>query len=184
MNPIARLKTTQGTITIELFPDIAPNTVNSFIYAANNGLFDNRLIRRVVPGFVLQPSYTYFEDDRCKYHIEGEFANNGFDNSITIKRGTVCLAGDGDKEASGCEFFITLTDETGEKLQGRFAPFGQVIDGWDEVKRLEGVEVKQIFIEGVGATIMQPVKDEYMLGVTVDTKGVDYPRPQIKKWVK
>lgn len=183
-HPTAKFITSHGVITIELFPEYAPNSTASFIWAAQQGYYKNRLIKRVVPGFVVQPSYSYFEDDRCKYHIEGEFASNGFENNMPFVRGTVALAGDGDKEASGCEFFITLTDETGEKLAGRFAPFGQVTDGWTELDRLAGVPVKQIFIEGVGATIMQPVKDEYLLDVEIDTHGTEYPQPQIKRWVK
>lgn len=183
-HPTAKFITALGSITIQLFPENAPNSTASFIYAAQQGYYKNRLIKRLVPGFVLQPSYSYFEDDRCKYHIEGEFAANGFENSLPFVRGTVALAGDGDKEASGCEFFITLSDETGRKLAGRFAPFGQVTEGWDVLRHIEALPVKQIFIEGVGATIMQPVEDIYLLDVEIDAHGQEYPRPQIKKWVK
>ena len=94
------------------------------------------------------------------------------------------MAGDGDKEAHGCEFFITLSDEAGEKLQGKFAAFGKVVDGFDEVTRIESVPLVQVYPDGVGATIKQPVNDEFMLDMEVETFGVEYPRPEIKYWVK
>jgi len=183
-NPIAKMYTSKGVITIELYPESAPNTVNSFIWAAKEKMYKNRLIKRVVPGFVLQPSYCYFDDKRCDYMLEGEFESNGIPNSIKMEKWTVAMAGDGDKEAHGCEFFITLSDEAGEKLQGKFAAFGKVIDGFDEVTRIENVPLVQVYPDGVGATIKQPVNDEFMLDMEVETFGVKYPRPEIKYWVK
>ena len=64
-HPVAKMHTDKGIITIELFPEYAPNTVNSFIWATKENMYEKRLIRRVVPGFVLQPSYCYFDDKRC-----------------------------------------------------------------------------------------------------------------------
>ncbi|MBR4035457.1 MAG: peptidylprolyl isomerase [Oscillospiraceae bacterium] len=183
-NPIARMYTSKGVITIELYPQSAPNTVNSFIWAAKEKMYKDRLIKRVVPGFVLQPSYCYFDDKRCDYMLSGEFESNGVTNDIKMEKWTVAMAGDGDKEAHGCEFFITLSDEAGAKLQGKFAAFGKVIDGFDEVIRLENVPTKPVFPEGVGATINQPIEDEFMLNIEVDTFGVEYPQPDIKYWVK
>lgn len=183
-NPIAKMYTTKGVITIELYPQYAPNTVNSFIWAASEKMYKDRLIKRVVPGFVLQPSYCYFDDKRCDYMLDGEFDSNGIHNDIKMEKWTVAMAGDGDKEAHGCEFFITLSDEAGKKLQGKFAAFGKVIDGFEEVQRLENVPLVQVYPEGVGATIKQPVEDEFMLDIQVETFGVDYPQPQIKYWVK
>ena len=117
--------------------------------------------------------------------IEGEFASNNIDNPIKMEKYTVAMAGDGEKEAHGCEFFITLTDEAGAKLQGRFAPFGKVIDGFDEVERLANVELVRVYPEGMdGAVVNQPVKDEFMLRVEVETFGEEYDKPEIKYWVK
>lgn len=178
--PIAKMYTEKGCITMELYPEYAPNTVNSFIWAAGEGMYEDRLIRRVVPGFVLQPSYCYFDDKRCDYMIEGEFAANGFDNPVKMEKWTVAMAGDGETEAHGCEFFITLSDEAGEKLQGKFAAFGRVIDGFEEVERLEQVPTVRVFPEGVSAVINQPVHDEKMCRVTVETYGVEYPEPNVK----
>ncbi|MGN0663528.1 MAG: peptidylprolyl isomerase [Negativibacillus sp.] len=184
-HPIAKIYTSQGVITVELYPECAPNTVNSFIWAAGEKMYENRLIKRVVPGFVLQPSYCFFDDKRCDYMLDGEFAANGVENNLKFEKGTVAMAGDGSKEAHGCEFYITLSDEAGEKLQGKYAAFGKVIDGYDEVSRIEHVETREVFPEGLGsAVVRQPVKDEFVKHVEVETFGEVYPKPEIKYWCK
>ena len=180
--PIAKMYTDKGIITIELFPEYAPNTVNSFIWAVKENMYENRLIKRVVPGFVLQPSYCYFDDKRCDFMLDGEFEANGAVNPMKMEKWTVAMAGDGESEAHGCEFFITLSDEAGERLQGKFAAFGRVIAGFEEVERLEAVPTVQVFPEGVGATIRQPVEDEYMRHMEVETFGAEYPKPLVKRW--
>lgn len=181
-HPIAKMHTDKGIITIELFPEYAPNTVNSFIWAANEKMYENRLIKRVVPEFVLQPSYCYFDEKRCDFMLEGEFTENGFENTLKFEKWTVAMAGDGEAEAHGSEFFITLSDEAGEKLQGKFAAFGKVIDGFEEVERLAAVPTVQVFPEGVGAVIRQPIEDEYMRHMEVETFGAEYPHPVVKRW--
>lgn len=184
-NPIAKIYTGRGVITVELYPEHAPNTVRSFIWAASEKMYENRLIKRIVPGFVLQPSYCYFDDKRCDYMIEGEFGANGFDNPIEFREGIVAMAGDGEREAHGCEFFITLSDDARARLQGRFAPFGRVIGGMEEVKRLENVETVRVYPNGLeGSVVNQPVEDEYMLRVEIDTFGEEYLRPEIKYLVE
>ena len=182
-NPIAKMHTDFGIITFELYPQYAPNTVNSFIWSAQQGFYNNRLIKRVVKDFVLQPSYCHFDIDGCDFMLGGEFSENGFDNPLKFEKYTLAMAGDGEKESHGCEFFITLSDEAGQKLQGRFAPFGRVIDGFDIVHEIAQVQVKDVNIDGVNAIIKQPVNDIYMQGVTVETYGVNYDKPIIKYWV-
>ena len=172
-NPIAKMYTSKGAVTIELYPGYAPNTVNSFIWAAQQKMYRNRLIKRVVKDFVLQPSYNHFEDENCDFMLEGEFAANGFENPLQFEKYVVAMAGDGEKESHGCEFFITLSDTAAEKLQGRFAPFGRVIDGFDIVDEIAQVQVKDVNIDGVNAIIKRPVNDIYMQGVTVETYGVN-----------
>lgn len=179
-NPIAEIYTDNGVIKIELYPEYSPNAVNSFIWCAKENLYKNRLIKRVVPGFVIQPSYSYFEDERCNFMIEGEFKNNGFENPLKMEKWSVALAGDGDKEACGSEFFIVLTDETGKKLQDKFTVFGKVIDGFEELERIEKVDLKEVHIDGIDAKFLQPVEDEHMLDVKVETFGHEYGLPIIK----
>ncbi len=184
-HPIAKIHTQKGIITVELYPEYAPNTVNSFIWAASENMYENRLIKRIVPGFVLQPSYCFFDDKRCDYMLEGEFDSNGIANPLKFEKGTVAMAGNGSTEAHGCEFFITLADEAGERLQGKYAAFGKVIDGYEEVERLENVELKEMHPDGMGAAkVNQPLNDEYMVHVEVETFGEVYPKPEIKYWVK
>lgn len=183
-HPIAKMYTDKGVITIELYPEYAPNTVNSFIWAAKEKMYANRLIRRVVPGFVLQPSYCYFDDKRCDFMLDGEFDTNGVRNSLKMEKWTVAMAGDGESEAHGCEFFITLSDAAGEKLQGKFAAFGRVIDGFDEVERLEHVPTVRVYPEGVSAVICQPVEDEYLRDIVVETFGKKYSEPVVKYWCR
>ena len=183
-NPIAKMYTDFGVITFELYPQYAPNTVKSFIWSANQGFYTNRLIKRVVRDFVLQPSYCHFDIDGCDFMLSGEFAENGFDNPIKFEKYTLAMAGDGEKESHGCEFFITLSDEAGEKLQGKFAPFGKVVDGFDVVDKIADVQVKDIDIDGVSAVIKQPVNDIYMNSIAVETFDKKYSKPIIKYWIE
>lgn len=183
-HPIAKIHTGKGVITVELFPEHAPNTVNSFIWAAKEKMYENRLIKRVVPGFVLQPSYCFFDDKRCDYMLEGEFESNGIKNELKFEKGVVAMAGNGSNEAHGCEFFITLADEAAERLNGKYAAFGKVIDGYDEVERIEHVELQDVAPKGMEKVkVKQPLVDEFMVHVEVETFGVDYPKPNIKYWV-
>ena len=182
--PVVKMYTDCGVITMELYPQCAPNTVNSFIWSAQQGFYNNRLIKRVVKDFVLQPSYCHFDIDDCDFMLSGEFAYNGFDNPVQFEKYVVAMAGDGEKESHGCEFFITLSDKAAEKLQGRFSPFGKVVDGFDVVDRIAEADVKDVYIEGVSAIIKQPAEDIYMQAIKVDTFGIKYEKPQIKYWVK
>ena len=94
------------------------------------------------------------------------------------------MAGNGSDEAHGCEFFITLADEAAERLNGKYAAFGKVIDGYEEVERIENVELQEVSPKGMEkAKVKQPVVDEFMVHVEVETFGVDYPKPNIKYWV-
>ena len=183
-NPTAKIYTDFGVITVELYPRYAPNTVNSFIWSAQQNFYKNRLIKRVVKGFVLQPSYNHFEDENCDFMLNGEFAVNGFDNPLQFCKYVVAMAGDGQMESHGCEFFITLSNDAAEKLNGRFAPFGKVTAGFDVVDKIADVAVKDIMVDGVSAIIKQPIADIYMQDVTVETYGETYTEPQIKYWIK
>ena len=175
-NPIATIEMSSGNkIVIELFPENAPNTVNSFIWAAKNGYYDNQPIKRVVPGFVVQSSYTNFDNPALNHTIEGEFASNGFEKGLPNTPGCVAMGGDGEKYASCCGFYFTL--EYHERLDGTYPVFGKVIEGWDEVRRIENVKTVPVDIGIPRVTVNEPIEPEVMVKVTVETFGVSYPDP-------
>ena len=130
-----------GTIVMELYPEIAPNTVNNFISLVKSGFYDNNTFHRLVPGFVLQggdpngmgtggPGYT----------IKGEFSKNGFENDLKNTKWVVSMARSQDYDSAGSQFFIMLGDA--ENLDGEYAAFGKVIDGKENINRIvknEGV---------------------------------------------
>ena len=130
-----------GTIVMELYPEIAPNTVNNFISLVKSGFYDNNTFHRLVPGFVLQggdpngmgtggPGYT----------IKVEFSKNGFENDLKHTKWVVSMARSQDYDSAGSQFFIMLGDA--ENLDGEYAAFGKVIDGKENINRIvknEGV---------------------------------------------
>ncbi|MCC8065733.1 MAG: peptidylprolyl isomerase [Clostridiales bacterium] len=182
-NPILTIQTGHGTIQIELYPESAPNAVACMIQIVQKQLLDHRQIRRIAPDFVVQPSFTCYNDPRLTMELPGEFAANGFQNGAVMREGSVAMGGDGKSIASGSEFFFCLTDEAGASLQGRFSVIGQVIEGWDEVKRLEQVPKRRLPIPDRDDVIVYiPLEPEYMEKVTVETFGVAYPEPQISGW--
>lgn len=130
-----------GSIVMELYPDVAPNTVNNFISLVKSGFYDNNSFHRLVPGFVLQggdPDGTGAGGPG--YSIKGEFSNNGFTNNLKHTKGVVSMARSSDNDSAGSQFFIMLGTST--YLDGDYAAFGKVIDGMDNVLKIESsVEV-------------------------------------------
>ncbi len=121
-----------GSIVIELYPDIAPNTVNNFISLVKEGFYDENTMHRLVPGFVLQggdPSGN--GTGGPDYTIKGEFTNNGFENNLKHEEKVVSMARSQDNDSAGSQFFIVLKEAP--NLDGDYAAFGKVIDGWDNV---------------------------------------------------
>jgi peptidyl-prolyl cis-trans isomerase B (cyclophilin B) len=175
-NPIVTIQMESGAeIAIELFPQSAPNACCSFLDLVGRGCYDGRRIRRVVPGFVVQPSYTAFDDPAMDYDIAGEFSAAGFAGGAKNETGCVAMAGNGKDRASGSEFFFTLAAD--ERLDGRFAVIGKVVAGWEEVKRLERVKTRPIPCDAPGVIINEPISPEVMKKVSTDTFGVLYPAP-------
>ena len=130
-----------GSIIIELYPDIAPNTVNNFVSLVKSGFYDNNTMHRLMPGFVLQggdPSGN--GSGGPDYTINGEFASNGFENNLSHKKWIVSMArASGNPNSAGSQFFICLDDAT--YLDGDYASFGKVIDGFDTIKNIEKSEI-------------------------------------------
>jgi len=124
-----------GSVVIELYPKYAPNTVNNFISLIKNGFYDNNTIHRLVDGFVIQggdPEGT--GSGGPGYSIKGEFKSNGVENNLKHEKGIVSMARSNDKDSAGSQFFIVL--DNASHLDGEYAAFGKVIDGWSNIDAL------------------------------------------------
>ncbi len=156
-----------GSVVMELYPDVAPNTVNNFISLVNSGFYDNNTFHRLVPGFVLQggdPDGT--GTGGPGYSIKGEFTNNGFENNLKHTKGVISMARSNDKDSAGSQFFIMLGTST--YLDGDYAAFGKVIAGMDNVERIEKEEV--VSNEATG----QLRKNLTIKKAIIDLKGKEY----------
>lgn len=156
-----------GSVVMELYPDVAPNTVNNFISLVKSGFYDNNTFHRLVPGFVLQggdPDGTGIGGPG--YSIKGEFTNNGFENNLKHTKGVISMARSNDKDSAGSQFFIMLGTST--YLDGDYAAFGKVISGMDNVERIEKEEV--VSNEATG----QLKKNLTIKKAIIDLKGKEY----------
>ena len=160
-NPIVTIEMENGgIIKAELYPDVAPNTVNNFISLVNNGYYNGLIFHRVIPGFMIQgggPGY-------C---IKGEFTQNRFPNNLAHDRGVLSMARTMRPDSAGSQFFIMV--EKAPHLDGAYAAFGKVI---------EGMEVADAIVSAQRDYNDRPLDDQRMKSVTVDTFGVDYPEPE------
>lgn len=156
-----------GSIVIELYPDIAPNTVNNFISLVKKGFYDNNTMHRLVPSFVLQggdPTGT--GSGGPGYTIKGEFNSNGFENNLLHEKWVVSMARSGDPDSAGSQFFICL--DTASHLDGNYAAFGKVIDGFDNIEKI----VKEEIVED---TQSGKLKNNLVIKkALVDLKGKEY----------
>ena len=166
-NPIVKIEMESGkTITLELYPVIAPNTVANFISLASSGFYDGLIFHRVIPGFMIQggdPTGTGMGGPG--YTIKGEFARNGYrENTLRHTRGVISMARSGMPNSAGSQFFIMHADAP--HLDGSYAAFGKVTDGIETVDAIASVR-----------TGMQdrPVEEQKMRKVTVETFGKEYP---------
>lgn len=124
-----------GSVVMELYPEIAPNTVNNFISLVKNGFYDNNTFHRLEKGFVLQggdPTGT--GTGGPGYTIKGEFESNDFENNLKHEKGVISMARSQDKDSAGSQFFIML--DSAPSLDGLYASFGKVIDGWDNIENI------------------------------------------------
>ena len=161
-----------GSIVIELYPDVAPNTVNNFIYLVKSGFYDNNTFHRLVEDFVLQggdPTGT--GTGGPGYTIKGEFTSNGIESKLRHTERVVSMARGTDKNSAGSQFFIMLGEAP--ELDGDYAAFGKVIDGWDNILRI--VENEEVEDENLKNNLT-------IVKALVDTKGKTYKEPEkIKK---
>lgn len=168
-NPIVTIEMEfGGIIKAELYPEIAPNTVNNFISLVKKGFYDGLIFHRVIKGFMIQGGCP---DGRGTgnpgYSIKGEFSSNAFKNDLEHTPGVLSMARAMAPNSAGSQFFIM--HETSPHLDGQYAAFGKVIEGMEIVNEI--AETKTGFMD-------RPVMDQKMKKVTVDTFGVDYPEPE------
>lgn len=168
-NPIATIEMNDSKIIkVELYPDVAPNTVNNFISLANNGFYDGLTFHRVIYGFMIQggcPEGTGMGGPG--YSIKGEFAANGFDNQLKHTAGVISMARSMMPDSAGSQFFIMHKDAP--HLDGQYAAFGKVVEGMDVVNQI--AETDTDFSD-------KPYDDQIIKSIKVETFGVDYPEPQ------
>lgn len=168
-DPVATIEMQDGQkIVIELYPNIAPNTVYNFISLANKGFYDGLIFHRVIPGFMIQGGDPNGNGSGGPgYAIKGEFTSNGHKNHLKHTRGVISMARqDKDLDSAGSQFFIMLADA--DYLDNSYATFGKVTEGMDVV---DGIAAQQIGERD------KPVTDQVMKKVTVDTHGIKYPEP-------
>ncbi len=128
-----------GSVVMELYPDKAPNTVNNFISLVKSGFYDNNSFHRLVPGFVLQGGDPDGNGTGGPgYSIKGEFSSNGFENDLKHEKGILSMARSSDKDSAGSQFFIMLGKS--DHLDGDYAAFGKVIDGYKIIEAIENNE--------------------------------------------
>ncbi|MBR4184065.1 MAG: peptidylprolyl isomerase [Lachnospiraceae bacterium] len=168
-NPIVTIEMEKGgVIKAELYPDIAPNTVNSFISLVSQGFYDGIIFHRVIPGFMIQggdPTGTGMGGP--DYSIKGEFTQNGFENNLLHERGVLSMARSMMPDSAGSQFFIMHA--TSPHLDGAYAAFGKVI---------EGMEVVDQIADTATDYSDRPYENQVMKKVTVETFGVEYPEPE------
>lgn len=167
-NPIVTITMENGdVIKAELYPEIAPNTVNNFISLVKKGFYNGLIFHRVIDGFMIQggcPEGTGMGGPN--YSIKGEFAQNGFKNDLKHTKGVLSMARSMMPDSAGSQFFIM--HKAAPHLDGAYAAFGKVTEGMDVVNKI-----------ATTATTYgdRPVKEQKMATVTVETFGADYPEP-------
>ncbi|WP_041721443.1 peptidylprolyl isomerase [Alkaliphilus metalliredigens] len=160
---------TGGIIEIELYPEVAPNTVKNFVSLIENGHYDGLIFHRVIPGFMIQGGDPNGNGSGGPgYAIEGEFLSNQFENNLLHERGVISMARSQDPNSAGSQFFIMT--EKASHLDGDYAGFGQVVTGMDVVDEI---------VHSKTGTQDKPVEDQKMQRVTVDTFDVNYEAPKI-----
>ncbi|QWC00245.1 peptidylprolyl isomerase [Mycoplasmatota bacterium] len=170
--PIVSLKVkNKGVIKLELYPDIAPNTVNNFLSLARKGFYDGTIFHRVISGFMIQggdPQGTGMGGPG--YQIKGEFKGNGFDNDLKHERGVISMARSGHPDSAGSQFFIM--HQHSPHLDGQYAAFGKVI---------EGIEVVDTIAEEKTNFQDKPLNKQVIESIKVELSNDDFKEPEIIK---
>ena len=168
-NPIVTIEMENGgKMVAELYPEVAPNTVNNFVSLVKSGFYDGLIFHRVIPGFMIQggcPQGTGMGGPG--YTIKGEFTGNGFKNDLKHERGVLSMARAMSPNSAGSQFFIMV--EEAPHLDGQYASFGKVVEGMDVADAI--VNAKRNYMD-------KPLEDQRIKSMTVETFDVDYPAPE------
>lgn len=169
-NPVVTIEMQSGElIKAELYPEVAPNTVNNFISLINKGYYDGLNFHRVIPGFMIQGGDPSGDGSGGPgYGIKGEFKSNGVENTIKHNKGVLSMARTNDPDSAGSQFFIMVAKSS--HLDGDYAGFGKVI---------EGIEVVDKIVDSETDASDKPLDPKIMKKVTVDLKGKTYEEPEI-----
>ena len=167
-NPIVTFEMENGgVIKAELYPEVAPNTVNNFISLVNKGFYDGVIFHRVIPGFMIQGGDPQgIGVGGPGYSIRGEFSQNGFANDLVHTRGVLSMARSMMPNSAGSQFFIMHQDA--KHLDGQYAAFGKVTSGMDVVDAIAAVQTDRND---------RPLTEQKIASITVDTHGEEYPAP-------
>ncbi len=168
-NPIVTIEMENGdVIKAELYPEIAPNTVNNFISLISKGYYDGLIFHRVINGFMIQGGCPDGNGmGGPGYGIKGEFSQNGFQNDLAHTEGVLSMARSMMPDSAGSQFFIM--HKTSPHLDGAYAAFGKVTEGMDAVNKI--AETATDYSD-------RPLTPQVMKKVTVDTQGTEYPEPE------
>ena len=168
-NPIVTFTMENGdTMKAELYPEVAPNTVNNFMSLVKKGFYDGLIFHRIISGFMIQggdPDGTGMGGPG--YSIKGEFSYNGVDNNLKHSRGVLSMARAQHPDSAGSQFFIMHANAP--HLDGQYAAFGKLIEGEDVLDSIASVDTDWND---------RPRKPQVMKTVTVETFGVDYDEPE------
>lgn len=168
-NPIVTIEMEDGgVIKAELYPQVAPNTVNNFISLVSKGFYDGLVFHRVIEGFMIQGGCPQGNGTGGPgYGIQGEFSQNGFINQLKHEAGVLSMARAMHPDSAGSQFFIM--HKRAPHLDGAYAAFGKVTEGMDVVDRIaqEDTDYND-----------RPLTPQKMRKVTVETFGTEYPEPE------
>ena len=170
-NPIVTISMESGkAIKVELYPEIAPNTVNNFISLVKKGFYDGIIFHRVIPDFMIQGGCPQgIGTGDAGYKIKGEFKGNGFTNDLKHTRGVISMARASHPDSAGSQFFIMHKDST--HLDGQYAAFGKMIDGMDELDRIAGVKTDYSD---------KPREEQKIAAMTVELFDYEFKEPEKK----
>ena len=169
MHPIVTFEMEDGSVfRAELYPELAPNTVNNFLSLVKKGFYDGIIFHRVIEGFMIQGGDPKgVGTGGPGYHIKGEFKANGVENPVMHERGVLSMARAMNPNSAGSQFFIMVEDAP--HLDGQYAAFGKVISGMEEADRI--VNVSRDYSD-------RPYEEQTIKSITVETFGESYPEPE------